>query len=163
MSHDWTDPSFAGVYDDCFPKIYNYVRYRVGDAAAADDIVSRVFERALERFDRFDPSVGPAEAWLVAIARNAVNDHFRAGGRRMEIAEPEIERLAEPADAAAEDRRELFRALERLEDRDREILGLRFGAGMTNRAIAEHLGLGESHVGVIVYRAVKKLQGALAE
>ena len=162
MSEERVRPDFAGIYDDCFSKIYNYVRYRVGDAAVADDVVSRVFERALERFERFDPARGPAEAWLIGIARHAVEDHFRTAGRRsFQPAEEALERAAEPVDARADDRRELLRAIEILDARDREILGLRFGAGMTNRAISDHLALGESHVGVLVYRAIKKLQEAL--
>jgi len=41
------------------------------------------------------------------------------------------------------------------------VLGLKFEAGLNNRQIAEVLGLGESHVGILVYRAIKKLQAAL--
>ena len=46
-------------------------------------------------------------------------------------------------------------------DRERELLALKFGAGMTNRSIAAHLGLGESHVGVLAHRALRKLRAAL--
>lgn len=39
--------AFATIYDHYFPRVYNYVRYRVGDAETADDITAQVFERAL--------------------------------------------------------------------------------------------------------------------
>ena len=38
--------AFAAIYDHYFPRVYNYVRYRVREADAADDIASQVFERA---------------------------------------------------------------------------------------------------------------------
>ena len=36
-------PDFTDLYDGHFARVYNYVRYRVSDAAAADDVTSRVF------------------------------------------------------------------------------------------------------------------------
>jgi RNA polymerase sigma-70 factor (ECF subfamily) len=162
-------PDFAGLYDGHFMKVYNYVAYRVDDAASADDVVSRVFERALDRLETFDPAAGPVEAWLFGIARNAVADHFR---RRRWLSWLPLDAFAERPgrDAKNEDvlledesRRELKRALERLDARERELLALKFGADMTNRGIAAHLGIGESNVGVIVHRAVLKLRTALKE
>ena len=162
-----SDPSdFAGIYDEFFPKVYNYIRYRVGDAQTADDLVSLAFEKALDRFADFDPRKAGFGAWIFTIARNAVYDHFR--GRRQ--AEAPLDSVPEPADqglraedelARDESLRELLAALEGLDERERELLALKFGADMTNRDIAAHLGLGESNVGVIVFRAVKKLQAQL--
>jgi len=160
-------PDFAALYDRNFAKVYNYVRCRVGDAAAADDVVSRAFERALDRLDSFDSRAGTPEAWLFAIARNAVVDHFRA---RRWLSWLPLELLAERPGrdergedllAADESRRGLLRALERLGARERDIVALKFGAGMTNREIAALSGLGESNIGVILHRAVKKLHAAL--
>jgi RNA polymerase sigma-70 factor (ECF subfamily) len=49
--------------------------------------------------------------------------------------------------------------LAELPDRERELVALKFGAGMTNRAIARATGLTESNVGTIVHRAVETLRG----
>jgi len=48
--------------------------------------------------------------------------------------------------------------LEGLTDRDRELIALKYGAGLTNRAIAQATGLSESNVGTILYRAVQTLR-----
>jgi len=159
---------FGEIYDLHFAKIYNYVRYRVESAAAADDVASRVFERALDRLETFDSRKAPIEAWLFAIARNAVNDHLRA---KRWLSWLPIDFLIEKAGGdprpeeilmETESRREILEALRHLDERERNVLALKFGAGMTNRAIAGQSGLGESHIGVILYRAVKKLQSRLA-
>ena len=74
--------AFATIYDHYFPRVYNYVRYRVGDAETTDDLTAQVFERALVNIGRYRPERAPFAAWLFAIARNAVSDYLRAQRRR---------------------------------------------------------------------------------
>ena len=74
--------AFGALYDHYFARVYNYVRYRLPDAASADDITAQVFERALNKIDAYRPEKAPFAAWLFAIARNAVNDHLRRQQRR---------------------------------------------------------------------------------
>jgi RNA polymerase sigma-70 factor (ECF subfamily) len=158
---------FASIYDRYFSRIYGFIRSQVGDPVEADDLASRVFERVLDRLASFRPERGPFESWLFAIARNSVRDHFRARRWRALFFKDEAPEPAaqEPAAMerllAEEDRGRLLQALRGLDERGREVLGLKFQAGLTNRQIAEILDLGESHVGVLVYRAVKKLQAEL--
>ncbi len=158
---------FAELYDRCFDRVYNYVRYRVRLAAEADDVTGRVFEAALGGFGKFDPSRGTGEAWLFGIARNALADWGRGRGRRAELP---LEAAAEREDAgprpeaaaeSAERRERLLEAVAGLDERSRDIVALKFSSGMNNREIAALTGLGESNVGVILYRAIKKLQASL--
>jgi len=46
-----------------------------------------------------------------------------------------------------------------LPDRERELIALKYGAGLTNRAIARATGLTESNIGTILHRAVTALRG----
>jgi RNA polymerase sigma-70 factor (ECF subfamily) len=158
---------FAALYDRYFTRVYNYVRYRVGDAPSADDVVSRVFEKALDRLDSFDRERGLLDAWLFGIARNAVADHFRdrRPGASLDEAEalPDGEPRIEAGLERDESARGLLRALRLLDERQRELLALKYGARVTNRAIAAQTGLTESHVGVLLHRAVKTLQSALGK
>ncbi|HBL15653.1 MAG: hypothetical protein A2X36_05995 [Elusimicrobia bacterium GWA2_69_24] len=161
------DMGFSQLYDDYFARVYNYVRYRVEDAATADDVVSGVFERILGKMDTYRPERGPLDAWVFAVARNGVNDHFRSRRWRSWLPldllperasrEPEAPALLEEE----ETRRALTVALRGLDDRERDLLGLRFGTGISNREIASMTGLTESNVGVILHRAVKRLQAAM--
>ena len=76
------EPSaFAAIYDHYFPRVYNYVRYRIGDMQTTDDIVAQVFEQALVNIGSYRPQRAPFAAWLFAIARNAVSDYQRARRR----------------------------------------------------------------------------------
>jgi len=161
--------AFAAIYDHYFPRVYNYVRYRIRDPETADDITAQVFERALVGLDRYRPKRGALVAWLFGIARHAVSDHLRAQKRRRWLpldllsnrgsADPQPEQIV----VSNEVREELLEAVARLNDRERELIALKFGAKLTNRHIARLTGLSESNVGVILYRAVRRLRTWLIE
>ena len=158
---------FLNIYDHHFAKVYNYVRYCVKFPADADDVTGKVFETALEKLGTYDAARGPVQVWLFGIARNAVLDWFRTRKRRGEVflddlperagAEPRIEAVLEKKEETGR----LLEAMAELDDRSRDIIALKFSSGMTNRDIAQLTGLGESNVGLIIYRAVKKLQARL--
>jgi RNA polymerase sigma factor (sigma-70 family) len=60
-----------------------------------------------------------------------------------------------------ESQQDLQAALELLNNRERNLIGLKFWAGLNNRQIAQMTGLSESNVGVILYRSIRRLQLAL--
>lgn len=160
-----TDPeTFGKAYEEYFPKVYNYVRYRVSDSAAADDLTSHTFHKALDRLSSFDSSRAAFSTWLFAIARNAINDHLRAARRRKMLSLSWLRDRAgagpdpEQALIGGEERERLLAAIASLPEKDRDILGLKYAAGKTNRAIAGLTGRSESNVGVIIHRAIGKLR-----
>jgi len=159
--------AFAAIYDHYFRSIYNYVRYRVVDADITDDLTAQVFEKALVSLEGFKPDRGSFAAWLFTISRNMVNDHLRAEKRRRWLsldilrAKANLDSLPEETIVRNETRAELLLAVTRLSDRERDLLALKFVAGLSNRSIAELTGLSQSNVGVILYRAVRRLRVVL--
>lgn len=162
---DPEDPeSFGRAYEEHFSRIYNYIRYRVYDAASADDLTSITFHKALDRLPSFDPSRASFGTWLLVIARNTVNDQLRTRRRRKALLlgwfqgrsqtgpDPESILIGE------EKRDRLLAAIADLPARERDILGLKYAVGRTNRAIAGLVGQSESNVGVIIHRALGKLR-----
>jgi RNA polymerase sigma-70 factor (ECF subfamily) len=159
--------AFEQAYDSTFPHVYGYVRWRIGNPDVADDLTSQSFLRALDRLETFDPRKAEIGQWILGIARNVVRDHLRARRRwgwlpldwlgERATSEPDPEHAA----IRNERDRHLLDAIRGLSDRERDVLGLKFGAGLTNRAIASVTGLRESHVGVIVYRALGRLRTRL--
>lgn len=158
---------FAQAYAALFPALYGFVRFRVGNSQLAEDLTAQVFERALGRL----ASVREPEhlrAWLFTIARRAVADHYR--DRRPTAPLEAVEALAhlwidspEVEALRREDRRRLGAYLAELADREREVLGLKFAAALTNREIAKVLDLTEANVGQIVHRAIVKLRLQFAQ
>jgi RNA polymerase sigma-70 factor (ECF subfamily) len=160
--------AFAAIYDHYFPRIYNYVRYRVSDAARVDDLTALVFERALAGIHSYRPERAGFATWLFAIARNAVNDWLRGQQRRRWLSLEALSGRASPEPqpedivAANETRAQLLAAMGCLSKRERDLIALKFAAGLTNRRIAELTGLSASNVGVILYRAVRRLRAELS-
>jgi RNA polymerase sigma-70 factor (ECF subfamily) len=161
--------AFAALYEHYFPRVYRYVYFRVVDRATTDDLVSTIFLRVLERIGNYQEKRGEFSLWLFRIAHNAVVDHYRKNTRQTVVALEETN--PELIDAAPLDqdvlRRieagEILTQVARLADREREIIGLKFGAGFGNKEIAMLVKLTENHVAVILYRAMNKLRQGLAE
>ena len=165
----WAVPARAADWDRLYaeqlPRIYNYFRYRVG-ADDAEDLTSVTFEKAWRARHTYRRDLGAFTTWLYAIARNVAIDHFR----RRVVHEPldAASHVAAPGspelDAITEsDRRRVARLLAALDERSREIIALRYGAGLTNRAIARLIGLSESNVGTILHRAIAELRSRWPE
>jgi RNA polymerase sigma-70 factor, ECF subfamily len=159
------DPrAFATLYDRYFARVYNYIRYRLSDPDLTDDLTAQVFERALSRILTFDAQRGSFGGWLFGIARNTVNAHLRGSSWKSWLPAQALDNQPMPGPnpeevlLGQESQRALLAAVRGLSERERELVSLKFGARLTNRRIAELTGLGESNVGVILYRAVQKLR-----
>ena len=159
--------AFGVLYDRYFPRIYNYMRYRIENRDAADDLTARLFEKVLTNLPRYRLGAIPFAVWLFRIARNLVLDYQRGTMRRQclpldQLPEQESD-ATEPVDRLIEDetRAELLAAIHRLHPWEQEILALKFTAGLTNREIARTTGLGESNVGVTLYRIIRRLRAEL--
>lgn len=168
LSRAACDPEAFGIlYDFYFPKIYNYVRYRVLNPDLTDDLTSKTFEKAFAKIRGYSFGQGNFSGWLFAIAHNVVVDYYRVLGRQknvsLEAANELISFAPGPEEAAisADFRAILNEALKVLGSRERNIIALKFTAGMTNRKIAELTGISESNVGVILYRTLLQLRTVL--
>ena len=106
------------------------------------------------------------EAWLFGIARNAALDELRRRKRRARLeAEPEdADALGADDHAELALRREAVRAaMGALDGRERDLLALKFSAGLSNSEIAKVLELSETAVGTRLHRTLTKLRKACHE
>ena len=155
---------FETLYRSSRDDVYAYVATLLRDPVAAEDVTAHAFERAYRRRRTFDRRRGEERAWLFGIARNAALDELR---RRRRLAALAFEPVAEPAfddlvDVAL--RRTAVRsALATLPGRERELVALKFHAGLSNGEIAQVLGVRESAVGTRLHRVIEKLRKACDE
>ena len=154
--------TFDTLYRDAAGDVFAYVMTLLRDRAAAEDVTMAAFERAYRGRGRFDRRRGSERAWLFAIARNAALDELRRRKRTAPL-------IAEPAELDAADagdpvrRASVRAALEGLEPRERELVALKFVAGMSNAEIAAVTGTSESNAGTRLCRVVAKLREACRE
>lgn len=156
--------AFAELYNYYFPRIYNYVHYRVDDFHAADDLTSQIFEKLFSRIKCYQPERAIFSAWLFSIARNTITDYYRSRKRThfasLEITAELIDNEPDPADIIAlnETQQNLLKALASLNQRERDMIALKFWSGASNRDIARLIGISESNTGVILFRAMRRLR-----
>ena len=157
------DLAFEALYRSSRDDVYAYVASLLRDRVAAEEVTAAAFERAYRKRSRFDPERGEQRAWLFGIARNAALDELRRRGRHSQLAaEPEDLAAATVEESAAANERRLavFAALTALEPRERELIALKFFAGLGNAEIAAVVGISESNAGTRLHRAVTKLREA---
>jgi RNA polymerase sigma factor (sigma-70 family) len=155
--------AFDRLYRSSRDDVYAYVASLVRDPAAAEEVTAAAFERAYRKRSRFDAGRGEPRAWLFGIARNAALDELRRRGRQAELTAEPADLVAVPAyeSAEASERRlALNAALTLLGARERELIALKFFAGLSNAEIAAVVGISESNAGTKLHRAVTKLREA---
>jgi RNA polymerase sigma factor (sigma-70 family) len=157
------DIAFEGLYRACRDDVYAYVASLLRDRAAAEEVTATAFERAYRKRSRFDRRRGEPRAWLFGIARNAALDELRRRGRQAELAAEPIDdagTAAEESPEESERRLAVAAALATLAPRERELVALKFFAGLSNAEIAAVVGISESNAGTKLHRAVTKLREA---
>jgi RNA polymerase sigma-70 factor (ECF subfamily) len=163
-----TTARFDALYRATASDVFAYVMTLLRDRAAAEDVVSATFERAYRRQSGFDPKRGTQRAWVFGIARNAALDELRARKRTAALlTDPEDPNPTHPAqrDDGADDEAALRRAtvasaLAGLDPRERELIALKFHAGLDNAEIAKLLDISVANAGTRVHRAVTRLRKA---
>lgn len=152
---------FAELYQESYSLVYNHVRYRIANDAAAEDVVADAFLKAARNFDSFDPSKSRFSTWVIAIAMNCMRDRWRR--ERPQVALEDVpERLMSQPDTMEDfaNRDLVDRLLKAIEPEEREIVLLRYRDGLRNVEIAERLGMSASTVSTKLFNARTKMREA---
>jgi len=159
--------AFGTLYRRYLDRVYGYAFYLLGDHHDAEDATERTFVAALAAIGAFRDEGASFRSWLFRIAHNQVANALRTRGRRsaasLEAVEEPSSRTADPAVAvtAADEARELRRALATLSEDRRQVIVLRFVDGLSAREIGVVLGRSEGAVRVLQHRALRELAAVL--
>jgi len=156
--------AFARLYVRLAPRLYRYFWVHTRCDALAEDLVSETFLEALISLSAYRFDKGSVSAWLFGIGKRALSRRSFEFVQ-VEISDHELQEVvdgfAESQIAAVEERIDLWQAVGKLSNLEREVVALKFGAGLLHREVAEITGLHEVYVGVAVYRALQKLRSLL--
>lgn len=160
--------SLAALYEHFYDPILRYVAFKTGDSVEAEDITEEVFLRMLESIHTFKPRGYPFSSWLFRIAHNLTVDHFRRKGRHKTTS---LEAVADTLGATSADMdhsldlqlsaREISLAMQSLTTLQREVLTLRFAAGLSLLETARAVGKNENAVKALQHAGLKKLKSLL--
>ena len=150
------------LFETNFDRVYRYAYVRLQDHAEAEDVTQQVFERMLESINRYEPRGAPFASWLFRIAHNLIVDHVRrarSGDRAVEAVraaslpeDPEEQALARLAGS------DVRRLMEHLNDSQRQVIELRFGAQLNVAETASAMQRSVDAVKSLQYSALKALR-----
>ncbi|MBA3842399.1 MAG: sigma-70 family RNA polymerase sigma factor [Actinobacteria bacterium] len=140
-------------------RVYSFVAFHMGHGAEAEDVTSDVFERAVRYRESYDPAKGAPITWLLGIARRSI----AAAGLPPQVAHSDLDEESDGRNLEEDTLRrfELSVALGRLDERERELVAMRYGAGLSSREIGAVLELDPNAVDVAIHRARARLKEAL--
>jgi len=136
-----------------------------GSAADADDVVQEAFVKAYYALGRFRAGA-PFRPWFLRIVANEARNRRVAAGRRPTVEldaaldRPSGETALSPEDAAlaADLRRGLLTAIDRLREDDRLVLAYRYFLDLSEAEMAEALGIARGTVKSRLSRALGRLR-----
>ncbi len=166
--------AWSRLYQELFDPLYRHVRYLTGDPAVAEDLTQETFAKALVALPDFEGR-SKFSTWLHGVAINVVRRHWR-WQRNTETAHArlkdksrvltEVSAEGERPDRQALQRKRaevLYAVLETLPDTLREVFVLRDLEGLSEREIADRLGITRGNAAVRATRARTRVRKALVE
>lgn len=162
------DSSAIGdLYQEYHLPVFRYLYYRIGDPHTAEDLTSEVFIRMIRSLPGYQPQDVPFLAWLFQIARNLSIDHFRKTNSINLVSLEETlnggqEDLTKTVERNLTSER-LAQALGNLNDDQREVIVLRFLAGMPIAEVAQALAKSENAIKGLQRRGLTALRQILTD
>jgi RNA polymerase sigma factor (sigma-70 family) len=158
--------AFGVLVEPDLPAMVRLAAVVSGNPADAEDIVQEALTKVLQSLRRFDET-RPFRPWFATIVANQARNWKRSRGRRLRL----VERIAVQANVAvrgvdelvieADEGSQVVAALKHLEPLDREVLALRFLAGLTEKESADALGVAIGTVKSRTSRALLRLRSQL--
>jgi RNA polymerase sigma factor (sigma-70 family) len=157
--------AFAHVYDKYAKRVHRYIRSRVADENAAEDLSAQVFFRALTSISQFRGD-GTYKAWIFRIARNAVADWYASRGREILVEAVPEEAGVEGSPLAAalvDEEADLVRSkVAQLSEAQQEVVQLHYWKGLSIDEIATRTRRSSVAVRQLLHRARRQLKRTLA-
>jgi RNA polymerase sigma-70 factor, ECF subfamily len=160
-----SNEAFGVLYERYVSRIYNYIYYRTGNQADAEDLTARVFFRAMHHIKNYQNRGLPFSAWLYRIAHNLVANWHRDNSRRPEITLDEGmivhhqgQEHPENVLLKSEERERLLRMIRRLPPDRQQLLILKFVEHQSNAEIGQIMGRTEGAVKSLYHRTLLSLR-----
>ena len=158
--------AFGSIYESLFPKVYRYVAVRIGHGPEAEDIAQEVFLKAINSLDKFQFRGPPFTSWLFRIAHNLVVDRIRHAKSKSSgpmvplddaLALPDAQNV-ETQTLQALDVEVLRGALGKVSDLQRQVVLLRFIAGLSLAETAVAMNRKENTIKALQHSALAALR-----
>jgi len=155
--------ALSHLYEYYFPRVYRFVATRLTSSEDAEDVTEEIFLRVIDNIGKFTFRGLPFGAWIFRIARNEVVSHVRRQKVRS-VTAPLTEFIPDLSqDHVLEIETQFTMAMvreaaEKLPEAQRQVIALRFGAGLSVAETAQALKKTENNVKVLQHKGIAKLK-----
>lgn len=168
--------AWEALFDEHFDRVYRYALARLHTREAAEDVAAATFQRALVTIDSYVYWGRPVLAWLYGIASNLVKETQRSDMRQQatgllgywrrrengnQPSDPLLHMHADGTDGVVS-RMDLEHAMRGLTQAQREVVTLRYFAGLSAAETGQAIGRAETAVYALQARALATLRRRLA-
>ena len=160
-------PAFERFYEENYFRLVRYLYGKIGNYQDAEDVAGDVFVYCYQNYDKFDPERGSINTWLYLIANSRLKNHYRDRRPGADFSQFEEWLFSEEPDMDRTVYLEQLRAfiaeqLDKLPERQRQAVVLRYFQEMSFEEIAERLDTTAGNVRTMLSRTLSKLEESLA-
>ena len=165
------DINLEELYQEYFPKVYNFFFYKILHKENTEDLTGRTFLKIAEHLHTYDPEKAKLGTWIWQISENTLIDFYRTQKKVLLLD-------AEAADGCSAfsvsfdeqyaqiinpERKALYAALFKLPQRDRIMICYKYLLGFSYHEIADKFQMNESTLATALFRAKKKLRNEMEQ
>lgn len=161
-------PRFEELYYEYYAKVNSYIRNKINNRADAEDLTQESFEYCYRAYESFDPEKSSISTWLYLIVNSRVKNYYRDKKLNEDIDEYSNVLPAENSDMdraiyLEQMKRALISAINKLPERQRRIIAMKFFLGKSHREIAQELEISETNSRVMLTRALKNIKDLMQD
>lgn len=150
------------VYRDFYEKVFRMILAKVCNETLAEDLAENVFVKVYANWDHFDENRASLSTWIYRIAQNTVIDYYRTRKVHAEVPEDLASESAVDDELLKNETLELLAdALEKLPERDRDLVILHYYRGLTLKEVAMKMGMSYSNAKLVHNKALAALKKLL--
>ncbi len=147
------------LYSDYYQKVKSYISSRIQNQSDIEDLASQVFLKIYEKSDSYDESKASLSTWIYTITKNTVIDFFRKQNKVYLQNENALSDDMVDANIQHDELLdELATALEKLDERERDIIILHYYSEKTLVTIAELMNISYPYIKKLHKKAINKLK-----
>ncbi len=148
------------IYEECFETVYKYLFCLTHNSDISEELTQETFYRAVKKIDTYNGKC-KISVWLCQIAKHLWYNQCRKNKRIVDTDETfdiEDPQNLEEQIIAGEEKVSLYKKMQNLDEKTREVMYLRITGELSFKEIGEILGKTENWARVTFYRGKSKLK-----
>lgn len=157
---------FTQIYDSHYSMVYRYFFYKSGNKQVSEDLTAETFVKAYTNLTHFDEKKATVQTWLMTISKSIYIDNYRKHKNQIYISDESLIEMPNMTEIEQtiftnDTYKILYKAVGELNEKERNLIALKYSSELKNKDIALLIGKSERHTAVLLGRTLAKLKKIL--